>query len=115
MEELVDPRERAADLAPVEQVALDALDLEPCEVVQPRPLPNRHADIVAALQQGTGDMRADEPGSARNEGDAHRAILPRVRKRAEALAVYGCADYVRQLPQRSTSDSQGDSRQCRVR
>jgi hypothetical protein len=58
------------------EVALDDLDVTPQrrevraasgrEVVE-------HSDIVAALEQRLDEIRADEPGAARDEDAAHEA------------------------------------------
>ena len=55
------------------QLAFDQLDVsgQPGQV---RPVPGRevveHADAVAALEQGADEVRADEPGAARDEDEA---------------------------------------------
>src|SRR5581483_4028804 len=56
------------------QLALDDLEVEPLEV---RAVPGgevvEHADVVAALEQGAREVRADEPRSARDEDARHQA------------------------------------------
>ena len=56
------------------QLALDDLDVEPFEVrAVARGEVVEHADVVAALEQGADEVRADEAGAAGDEHARHQA------------------------------------------
>ena len=63
MEHPLDAPERAADGAAVEDVAAHALDVGLGEVVELGARAQRQAQIVPAIEQCAGDVRADQAGA----------------------------------------------------
>ena len=76
MEDDLGPADRSMDPFVRTEVALDDLDVA-SERGEVRAAPGRevveHADVVAALEQRLDEVRADEPGAARDEDAAHGA------------------------------------------
>ena len=77
VEDPLDPAHGTAHLPPVEDVTLGELHVETDQVVAQRPRPHRHPYPIAALDEQARDVRADEPGRSRNQGD-HRSIVSAV-------------------------------------
>ena len=68
----VDAAQRPPHRAPVGDVGHDRLDVEVLQRLEPRGRAHGHADVVAARHERARDVRADEPGRARDEGGGHR-------------------------------------------
>ncbi len=74
VEDARDAAQRPPDGAPVGDVGDDGLDVEVLQRLEARGRAHGHADVVAASHEGARDVRADEPGRARDEGGGHRAL-----------------------------------------
>ena len=104
--ELVDERSQAVGVADVQLVELGArrhpLPPARCEVVD-------DGDAVAAIKQPVGDVRADEPGSAGDNGaDRHgRGRYPEVRRRGSPPATPRPRARSPPCARRSSSDAPG--------
>ena len=81
MEDRVDSAQRLVDRGAIADVADDELDVlgevlgpSPSIAVHLRLERVEHADAVAAREQLVGEVRADEPGAARDQHFLHRGI-----------------------------------------
>ena len=79
MKDAIDPLDRPVHGGGVDDVALDQLDAV-AEGGQVRQIAGaeiiEHADAVAALDEGFGDMGTDESGPAGYEESSHECVTP---------------------------------------
>ena len=88
---LLDAAQRPPHRPPVADVGHHRLHVEALQRVQARGRAHGDPHVVATRRQGADDVRADEPGRARDEGGGHRALrLPPLRPRQPATTLPPC-------------------------